>query len=96
MQLSEGLRKWSPGLVADRLATKRYVIPKTEDSPEVVLEKNDMVWIPTIALHRDPKFFPDPEKFNPERFSDENKNKIVRFTFVPFGSGPRNCIGKFP
>lgn len=44
------------------------------------------------ALHRDPKYFPNPEKFDPERFSDENKHKIVPFSYVPFGSGPRNCI----
>ena len=47
-----------------------------------------------MSLHRDPEYFPDPEKFYPERFSDENKQKIVPFSYLPFGSGPRNCIGK--
>lgn len=41
-----------------------------------------------------PKYFPDPEKFDPERFNDENKNDIMAGTFIPFGIGPRNCIGK--
>lgn len=42
-----------------------------------------------------PKYFPEPETFNPDRFSDENKSNIVPGTYVPFGVGPRNCIGNF-
>jgi Cytochrome P450 len=53
-----------------------------------------MVLVPVYALHHDPDYFPDPEKFDPERFSDENKGNIKNFTYLPFGSGPRNCIGK--
>lgn len=41
----------------------------------------------------DPKYFPDPEKFDPYRFSDENKDKIQSGSFLPFGIGPRMCIG---
>lgn len=43
------------------------------------------------AFHHDPKYFPDPEKFDPERFSDENKSKPE--IYMPFGMGPRACIG---
>ena len=50
--------------------------------------------IPTYAFHHDPEFFPDPEKFDPERFSEENKHKINPLAYMPFGAGPRNCIGK--
>lgn len=50
--------------------------------------------IPCLGLHRDAKYFPNPDLFDPERFSDENKTKIVDGTFIPFGSGPRNCIGE--
>lgn len=46
-----------------------------------------------MGLHYDPDFFPEPEVFKPERFSDENKPSMVPFSYLPFGSGPRNCIG---
>lgn len=55
----------------------------------------DVIYI--ILIHprkKDPQFFPEPERFQPERFSDENKHNIVPGTYVPFGVGPRNCIGK--
>jgi len=49
--------------------------------------------MPTCSIHHDPKYYPNPEKFDPERFSDENKDSINPFAYFPFGLGPRNCIG---
>lgn len=49
--------------------------------------------IPIYSLHRDGKYWENPLKFDPERFSDENKHKITSNTYLPFGNGPRNCIG---
>lgn len=48
---------------------------------------------PIWSFHHDPKFFPEPENFNPDRFSEENRGNIDPDTFLPFGIGPRNCIG---
>lgn len=49
--------------------------------------------VPSAAIHHDPEYFPEPEKFNPERFLPENKDSVKPFTFMPFGNGPRNCVG---
>jgi cytochrome P450 len=52
------------------------------------------MYIPILGFHMDPKLFPNPEKFDPERFSAENKGNIVTGSFIPFGQGPRMCLGK--
>ncbi|XP_040003378.1 cytochrome P450 3A40-like isoform X2 [Xiphias gladius] len=59
----------------------------------LVIPKNTVVMVPTWPMHRDPDLWPEPEEFKPERFSMENKEKIDPYTYMPFGMGPRNCIG---
>ena len=51
------------------------------------------VWIPIYSLHRDADVWTDPEKFDPERFRGPSKDARHAFHFLPFGAGPRNCIG---
>ena len=81
---------YPPAVWLDRRCVKDYTLP-TE--PPFTLKPGDLVWVPVYALHHDPDYFPDPEKFDPERFSDENRGNIKNCTYLPFGSGPRNCIG---
>ncbi|KAJ3645285.1 hypothetical protein Zmor_022951 [Zophobas morio] len=93
MVVSESLRKW-PNPVLDRICTKSYTIdPKYPDERPVHLRKGDVIWLPVFGIHRDPQYYPEPERFDPERFNDENKVNINPYTYLPFGSGPRNCIG---
>ena len=49
--------------------------------------------VPVAGIHKDPDFWESPEDFNPERFSSQNKGKIKSGTYLPFGSGPRHCLG---
>lgn len=67
--------------------------PKTPNEKPLHISKGQNLFIPIFGLHRDPKYFPDPECFNPERFNKENKKNIKPYTFIPFGVGPRSCIG---
>ncbi|KAK4881330.1 hypothetical protein RN001_004649 [Aquatica leii] len=88
--ISETLRKYPPAPVYARKSTENYPIPFTN----MVIEKDSPILLPIWGLHRDPEFWPNPDKFDPERFNDENKCKIADYTYLPFGEGPRICIGQ--
>ncbi|KAJ3666881.1 hypothetical protein Zmor_002308 [Zophobas morio] len=90
--ISETLRKYPPAPVFLRKCTKTYRVPETD----VIIEEGLSVLIPAYGLHRDPEYFPDPEKFDPGRFNEDNKTKIWDYTYIPFGDGPRICIGNYP
>ncbi|KAK7869854.1 hypothetical protein R5R35_006665 [Gryllus longicercus] len=87
--VSETLRMYSAVMFLRRGVTIPYTIPGTN----VLLDKGSSVVIPVYALHHDPEYFPEPKRFDPERFSDEEKAKRPHYVYLPFGEGPRNCIG---
>ncbi|XP_043278111.1 cytochrome P450 6k1-like [Venturia canescens] len=89
MVVSEALRKWPPLGFLDRVANADYKIPNSDD----VIEKGTPVYISMLGLHYDPRYYPDPQKFDPERFSEENKKNRKAFVYMPFGDGPHICIG---
>ena len=66
-----------------RLCTKNWTIPGTN----ITIPKGTRVTIPVYPLQMDPQFIPEPEKFMPERFSGENRSKILTGTYMPFGTG---------
>ena len=58
-----------------------------------LLPKGSNIAISSYAIHHNPTLFPDPERFDPERFSPENEPDIPKYAYLPFGGGPRICIG---
>lgn len=90
--VSESLRMWPPVLLTDRECTKDYVYEDAELRFGVLA--GEVVMIPVFAMHRDEHFFAEPDRFQPERFGEERKSEIVQGTYLPFGVGPRNCIGE--
>ncbi|RZB40849.1 p450 domain containing protein, partial [Asbolus verrucosus] len=87
--LHETLRKYPPAPLLNRRCTQDYTIPNTN----IRLERGVDVGIPVLGIHTDPEYYPNPEIFDPDRFSEENKNMRPAFTWLPFGEGPRVCIG---
>ncbi|KAL3273894.1 hypothetical protein HHI36_015318 [Cryptolaemus montrouzieri] len=94
MVVTETLRKWPINIATDRVVTKPYTIePELPGEQPVHLKPNDNIMIPIMAIHWDPQYYENPDKFDPERFSPDNRNNIDPYTYIPFGVGPRNCIG---
>lgn len=78
--------------VLARQCTKDYTFSDT--NANVFIKKNTNVFIPVIGIHNDPRYFPNPDKFDPDRFTAEEKAKRDKFLHIPFGEGPRMCIGE--
>lgn len=83
----ETMRLYPSACRTHRLAEKEiviegYTIPKGAD-----------ICFPIYSIHRDPRFWENPTKFDPERFTPENKAKRHPYAYLPFGHGPRSCIG---
>uniref|UniRef100_A0A8C9QDI7 unspecific monooxygenase n=1 Tax=Spermophilus dauricus TaxID=99837 RepID=A0A8C9QDI7_SPEDA len=87
MVVNETLRLYP---IAGRLAR---VCKKDVEINGLPIRKGTVVMIPSFVLHRNPQHWPEPEEFRPERFSKQNKDSIDPYMYMPFGNGPRNCIG---
>jgi cytochrome P450 len=85
--IKESMRLYPPSWIISRRAVEsvnlgNYTIPS-----------GALVYIVPYSLHRDARWFPDPDRFKPERFLPEYSDQIPRYAFLPFGTGPRKCIG---
>ncbi|RDD40233.1 Cytochrome P450 3A24 [Trichoplax sp. H2] len=85
--INESLRLYPPGFILLREAKvdfqcNGYTIPK--DMP---------IFVPVYSIHRNPEIWPEPEKFDPDRFTKEAVEARHPCAFLPFGTGPRNCVG---
>lgn len=88
--VKETLRKY-PGLpILNRECTKDYPIPNSD----FTIKKGTSVIVSLLGIHRDANFFPNPDQYDPDRFTDE-KHAFDEDLYMPFGAGPRSCIGEF-
>lgn len=86
---TENLRKFTPNSFLFRQAVKDYQIPGSKH----VIRKGMQVLIPSLAYHYDDRYWKNPEVFDPDRFTSEEIAKVPNMAYLPFGEGPRNCIG---
>lgn len=93
MIVSETLRRWPPISGIDRQVTKPYRM-ENADGTIVDLTIDDVVWFAIYGIHTDPAYWPEPNKFDPERFNEENRRNIKACTYLPFGNGQRSCIAQ--
>jgi len=90
--INEALRIESPGIFVERRVAKDMELSNPDGSIRFQVKQDDVIHIPVYSIQRDPKLFPEPEKFEPERFIGDTK--FNKSAYLPFGSGPRNCIAK--
>ena len=86
--VTEAMRLYPPAWIVGRRAIAEFPIGEFVAPPRTI-----MIMSPYI-LHRDPRYFPDPERFNPDRWTPEFKASLPQFAYFPFGGGPRRCIGE--
>lgn len=84
------MRKYPPLSFITRKCVEDYELP----GEDVIIEKGTIVLIPVRGIHYDEEYYPEPKKFDPDRFTEENKRDRHQYAHIPFGEGPRICIGK--
>lgn len=85
--LKETMRLYPPAYAFGRVA-----LHDVEVDGYVIRARQGALFSP-YTIHRRPDYFPDPEKFEPERFTPENEKQLPRYAYMPFGAGARICIG---
>ena len=89
MVFSEALRLYPPVWMLSRRALHSDTLPCGAE----VTAGAQVIMIPYIA-HRNEEYFPEPERFNPDRFDGVARNELPLCTYYPFSAGPRGCIGE--
>lgn len=85
--INEAIRLYPPGIQLDRVCAEDITIRG------VHIPKDMIIIIPVYSIHRDPKYWPEPDTFDPERFNPDKKHSRHPYAHFPFGQGPRNCVG---
>jgi cytochrome P450 len=86
--IAESLRLYPPADVLGREAIADCTIG------DVPVRKGQTIFMSPWVMHRDPRYFPDPDTFAPARWTDAFERALPRFAYFPFGGGPRYCIGQ--
>jgi cytochrome P450 len=86
--LKESLRIYPPIHAIVRYAKQATVVGEFD------VQRGDTIIISPYATHHRPDYFPEPEQFKPDRFTIEQEKSLPRFAYIPFGSGPRICVGQ--
>jgi len=89
VELTETTRKYPALPFLNRICTQDYPVPDSK----LVIKKGTPVLISLLGMHLDSEYFPDPLSYQPERYLEENKD-FNQAAYMPFGEGPRMCIGK--
>ena len=89
MALAEGMRLYPPTWIFVRVARTGDVLPSGVRVPA-----GAKVYLCQWVIHRNPRYYPDPQRFDPERFSAVAMPSRPRFSYIPFGGGRRLCIGE--
>jgi len=91
---TETLRKYPIIPFLERMCCSDYELPAPNGKGTIKLPAGTGVYIPILGIHFDATYFPEPDTFDPDRFTEENKHSRPNYTYLPFGEGPRMCIGK--
>ncbi|KAI8436318.1 hypothetical protein MSG28_004357 [Choristoneura fumiferana] len=95
MCVNEVLRLWPLVGAADRRSVARYDFgPSHAGSKDnFIADAGIHIWLPIYSLHHDERYWENPNVCDPERFAPHNKSDIKPYSYMPFGTGPRHCIG---
>ena len=88
MVFAEAMRLYPPAWSVGRRNLKEYQIG------DYLIPPRTVILMSTYVVHRDPRWFPEPERFDPDRWLPENVTKRPKFSYFPFGGGARVCIGE--
>jgi cytochrome P450 len=93
--LKETMRLYPPAYIIGRRAMKDVIVPAEAGRPgeTIRIGKNKVVFVNVLGIHRRPDLFPDPDRFDPTRFLGDREKELPRCGYLPFGAGPRVCIG---
>ncbi|MFN8372289.1 MAG: cytochrome P450 [Anaerolineae bacterium] len=87
MVVKEALRMYPPAWVISRIAVEPVTVA------DYHIDRDSLVLMSPYVMHHDERYFPEAERFLPERFSAENEKTLPKYAYFPFGGGPRVCIG---